>query len=155
MEEIKETEIIAESPKPDSHQASKLTAAIALAALTAVFLVSIFYRPPAVGSDGRYFTICAFKNFIGLPCPGCGLAHSFCALGKGHVTEAFRFNLLGPAVYLLAFLIWLRSIFVLASWTQPVVWMDRAASRAKLIPLFALLFAVFGLGRILYILLTR
>jgi hypothetical protein len=33
--------------------------------------------------------------------------------------------------------------------------MDRAASRAKLIPLFALLFAVFGLGRILYILLTR
>ncbi|HEY7546218.1 MAG TPA: DUF2752 domain-containing protein, partial [Blastocatellia bacterium] len=83
MEEIKQTEVVAELRLSDESRASRLLAAIVLAAVTAGFLVSIFYRPPAVGADGRYFTICAFKNFTGLPCPGCGLAHSFCALGKG------------------------------------------------------------------------
>lgn len=153
MEEIKETQVIT-ALLPDRSRASKQTAVIALIGLTAFFLVSIFYRASDVSPDGEYFTICAFKNIIGLPCPGCGLAHSFCALGKGRLIEAFRFNLLGPVVYLLVFLIWLRSIFALAGWAQPVMWMDRAASRIKLIPTFAVMFAVFGLGRIVYLLLT-
>lgn len=155
MEEIKETQVITQSWLPDRSRASKQTAVIMLILLTAFFLVSIFYRPSDVRPDGEYFTICAFKNIIGLPCPGCGLAHSFCALGKGRLIEAFRFNLLGPVVYLLAFLIWLRSIFVIAGWAQPVMWMDRAASRIKLILTFVVMFAVFGLGRIVYLLLTR
>ncbi len=154
MEEIKKTQIINES-LPDRVRTSRQMAAIMLIGLTGFFLLSVFYRPSEVRSDGEYFTICAFKNIIGLPCPGCGLAHSVCALGKGRFIESFRFNLLGPAVYLLAFAIWLRSICVIAGWSRPVVWMDRAAARMKLIWTFTAMFAVFGMGRIVYLLLAR
>ncbi|MEW6209468.1 MAG: DUF2752 domain-containing protein [Acidobacteriota bacterium] len=154
MEEPEETSIIAPSQPFYQSRAQKRTSVIVLIALSVFFLASILYHPPDARADGSYFTICAFKNIVGLPCPGCGLAHSLCAMGKGSVVEAFRFNLLGPAVYFLFFSIWLRSVCVLASWTQPVLWMDRAASRVKLIPLFIALFAAFGIGRIIYLLLT-
>ncbi len=155
MEEIKETQVITQSRLTERSRAQKHTSVIVLALLTMFFLASIFYRASDVGPDGQYFTICAFKNIVGLPCPGCGLAHSFCALGKGRLVEAFRFNLLGPVVYFLFILIWLRSLSVLSGWRRPVMWMDRAASRLKLIPVFVVMFAVLGLGRILYLLLAR
>jgi hypothetical protein len=153
MEEVKKQDVIA-SP-PCQSRPSRRTALIALIALSAFFLASIFYRPPAIRADGSYFTICAFKNTVGLPCPGCGLAHSLCAMGKGSLLEAIRFNLLGPAVYFLFFSIWLRSIFILTNRTRPVAWMDRAASRVKLMTLLIALFAAFGTGRIIYLLLAR
>src|SRR5262245_57656798 len=88
---------------------SKRLAGLLLLGLTAVFVTSVLLRPPA----GDYFTICAFKNFTGLPCPGCGLTHSFCALGKGDVVGAFVFNALGPPLFIAFLFIWVRSAFVL------------------------------------------
>jgi hypothetical protein len=131
---------------------SRTSALTALLSITIIFLVSALYQPSQPGADGEYFTVCLFKNFSGLPCPGCGLTHSFCAIGKGNLEEAFRFNLLGPVAFFLALLVWLRSALVLTGRTGPVALMDRAASRLRLIPTLALAFILFGLARIAYIL---
>lgn len=63
-------------------------------------------------------TVCLLKLTTGLDCPGCGLTHSFCALGKGNLTMAFRYNLLGPAVFLLLVLIWIKLALDLLGGTQ-------------------------------------
>lgn len=127
---------------------SKRLALFALAGLTAVFVVSLLLKP----STGEYFTICGFKNFTGLPCPGCGLTHSFCALAKGDVGEAFEFNLLGPPLYAMLVLLWLRSAGVLFNKERAVRLFDRIAERFKLVRAFAYAFAVFGIARIIYLL---
>src|SRR5215471_21327843 len=84
---------------------SKKLAIFAFAGLLAVFVTSILLRPPAT----EYFTLCGFKNLTGLPCPGCGLTHSFCALAKGDIGSAIGFNLLGPFLFLALFVLWIRS----------------------------------------------
>ena len=43
-------------------------------------------------------SICIFKVYAGLPCPGCGMTRAFIALGKGHVQEAFYWHPLWPFV---------------------------------------------------------
>src|SRR5713226_2674757 len=93
----------------ESAPPSKKLAVFTLVGLSAVFLMSALFKPPS----GDYFTICAFKNFTGLPCPGCGLTHSFCALAKGDVGDAFSFNLIGPVLFVFLVLLWTRSASVL------------------------------------------
>jgi hypothetical protein len=130
---------------------SKSIAKMAVTGLAIVFLISIFYEPSRPGPDGFYFTICAFKLFTNLPCPGCGLTHSFCSIGKGDFEDAFAYNLLGPPVFLLAILIFLRAVFVLAGWTKPALLFDRTASRMKLLHILFAAFVIFGFGRIIYL----
>src|SRR6185369_17916825 len=77
--------------------------------LSCVFLISFIYNP----SDEPRFTVCIFKNFTGLDCPGCGLTRSFCALSKGHLSKAFYFNKLGPFLYVVFAASWLRNLFSL------------------------------------------
>src|SRR5215475_10096556 len=88
---------------------SRKLAWFAFVMLAAVFLISIIYHP----AGGDYFTICGFKNATGLPCPGCGLTHSFCAFGKGQLLSAFAWNLLGPPLFVLFALVWIRALCVL------------------------------------------
>lgn len=126
---------------------SKKLALFGLVGLFAVFLASVLFRPPA----GDYFTVCGFKNFTGLPCPGCGLTHSFCALGKGEVSDAFGFNVLGPPLFLVLILIWIRSACVLLNRTDAVQLLDRFGGRFNLVRAFAVAFAVYGIARILYL----
>ncbi|HVG22415.1 MAG TPA: DUF2752 domain-containing protein [Blastocatellia bacterium] len=131
---------------------SKALAAFALLTLSGVFLASILFSPPLAYSNEPYFTICGFKNFTGLPCPGCGLTHSFCALGKGDLLSAFGFNLLGPPLFLLFVLVWARSASVLLNKHKPVSAFDRMAERFQLVRAFVIAFAVFGAARITYLL---
>lgn len=138
-----------------SEQPSRSIARMAVIGLALVFAVSVFYEPSRPGPDGSYFTICAFKIFTTLPCPGCGLTHSFCSIGKGDFAEAFDYHLLGPLLFLLAILIFLRSASVLAGWRGPALAFDRAASRIKLLYVLFAVFVVFGFGRILYLLFFR
>jgi hypothetical protein len=129
-------------------QPSKKLAVFALVGLFAVFLASVLFRPPA----GEYFTVCGFKNFTGLPCPGCGLTHSFCALGKGEIADAFGFNLLGPPLFLVLVLIWIRSACVLSNRIGAAQLLDRIAGRFNIAWTFAIAFAVYGIARIIYLL---
>ncbi len=126
---------------------SKRLAAFVLAGLSAVFLASMLFKPPA----GDYFTVCGFKNFTGLPCPGCGLTHSFCALGKGDFTAAFGFNLLGPALFLVLVMVWMRSASVLMNRRGIVQLLDGLAGRLNLAQAFVIAFVVYGVVRILYL----
>jgi hypothetical protein len=142
------TEPVIEKVGPSAvEQPSKKLAVFGLVGLFAVFLASVLFRPPV----GEYFTICGFKNVTGLPCPGCGLTHSFCALGKGEVADAFGFNLLGPPLFLVLVLIWIRSAFVLSNRIGAVQLLDRIAGRFKVAWTFAIGFAVYGIARIVYL----
>lgn len=123
-----------------------------LAGLSAMYLVSVFYRPAEPGPDGQYFTICAFKNVTGLPCPGCGLTHSFCALGKGDFSGAFSFNLMGPPLFLLSTLFWLRSAFYLAGMEGKAEAFDRVMARFKVVWVFLIALIAFGVARIIFLL---
>ena len=134
---------------------SKRLAIITFLGLGAIFAASLFYTAGEPGPDGNYFTICLFKNITALPCPGCGLTHSFCALGKGDVAGAFGFHQLGPPLFLFLLVLWIRSICVLRGWDKPVFAYDRAAARTNPGLMMAIAFAVFGLGRILVLLLSR
>jgi hypothetical protein len=139
----------------DSRQ-SKALASFALIALTGVFLASVIFSLPYGYSNsyssGQYFTICGFKNFTGLPCPGCGLTHSFRAMGNGDLAGAFGFNLLGPPLLFTFALVWARSASVLLNKDRPVLLFDRLAERFHLVRAFLLAFAVFGVARIIYVL---
>jgi hypothetical protein len=128
-------------------RSSKRLVALTLAGLSVVFLVSVLLKP----SSGDYFTVCGFKNFTGLPCPGCGLTHSFCALGNGHITDAFAFNLLGPPLFVIFVLLWIRSASVLLNKSNLAEELDRMARRYNLVRASAVAFAVYGVVRIIYL----
>ena len=142
-----------ETPRAGAERAkSRRLAAILLAGLTFVFISSIFYEPSEVRPDGQYFTICAFKHLTGLPCPGCGLTHSFCAIGRGDLMSGFGFNLLGPPLYACAILLWMRNALFLFGWYRPVIFLDGLVGRYNAVKLFLLAFLIFGVIRIFYVL---
>jgi len=130
---------------------SRKLAALTLAGLSLVFFASVVFKPNAVGPFDDYFTVCGFKNLTGLPCPGCGLTHSFCALGNGDLFGAVAFNALGPLLFLGLALIWARAVLILAGKTEPVGAIDRFTWRFKLVRNFVIAFGMFGLARIIYI----
>jgi hypothetical protein len=140
-----ESESFAEQKK------SRRVAALVFICLTFLLLTSVFYTPSAVNSDGQYFTLCGFKVLTGLPCPGCGLTHSFCAIGQGDLSSAFSFNAIGPPLYFITILVWLRFLFALTGVKRPVALFDRTFNHVKLVRTFAIAIGVFGLGRILYL----
>jgi hypothetical protein len=58
--------------------------------------------------------VCGVKLMIGIPCPGCGLVHSFVALFHGHVAESISFNPMGPIIAGALLYAFVRSIARLA-----------------------------------------
>jgi hypothetical protein len=130
---------------------SKRFSWVVFGVLTMVILTSIIYRPAEADPNGEYDTICGFKNLTGLPCPGCGLTHSFCEIGKGHVASAFAWNWLGIPLFLMMMLIWCKALFILTRQYKPAFALDKLAARLKLLRLTAIAFAVYGVGRIIYI----
>lgn len=83
---------------------------VLLAAGAAAVLTVSFALTPA-GLPG--FSICWFKHLAGLPCPGCGLTHAFCAISHGRFDEAWGYNPFG-------YLFYAAAIFLVA-WP----WLDR------------------------------
>ena len=141
------SEQVSDRLEAGTSQPSKRLAVLTLVGLSVVFLASALLKP----STGDYFTVCGFKNFTGLPCPGCGLTHSFCALGSGRIMDAFTFNLLGPPLFLVFVLVWIRSASVLLNGSNLVQVLDRTARRFNLVRALAIAFGVFGVVRIIYL----
>ena len=127
---------------------SKRLNIILLIAISAAFIVSVLFRAP----EGNYFTICPFKTFTGLPCPGCGLTHSFCAIGKGDIVRAIGFNLFGPFLFALAIMAWIRSVCVLMGRITPIVVFDAWVRKLRLVRNTVILMAVYGVGRMAWLL---
>jgi hypothetical protein len=136
------------TPSARAEGGSRRSAAVVLAGLSLVFVVSVFYKPP----ETDYIPICIFKALTGLPCPGCGLTHSFCALAKGKLASAFGYNAVGPPIFLLAIGFWLRSAALLVGKLKAVRVFDRIARGRTLTTLLLLVLGAFGIGRIVYIL---
>ena len=137
-----------ETFKQAASKPSKKLALFGIIGIFLVFIVSVLFNPPA----GDYFTVCGFRNFTGLPCPGCGLTHSFCALAKGAAGDAFAFNALGPPLFLALFVIWIRSGLVLFNRDNAVRLFDRIGGRFNFVRAFAIAFGVYGVARIAYVL---
>lgn len=68
-----------------------------MAALGAATIAASFLYAPW-SHDGP--VICPFRWFTGLPCPGCGLTRSFCAMTQGHWGHAWASHILGPVLFL-------------------------------------------------------
>jgi Protein of unknown function (DUF2752) len=141
-------------PQPDPGRSRRVAMAVFIA-LSCVLLVSVFYSASPADSDGQYFTICGFKALTGLPCPGCGLTHSFCAIGKGDLRAGFSFNAIGPPLYLVSMLVWLRFGLVLAGIRRPVEAVDRRVNHLKVVRWFVIALVVFGIVRIVYLLIWQ
>jgi hypothetical protein len=153
MEQVAEQEVSDTQVAQTYHKElwSKRFSRLVFIALTAIILISVIYRPAEVNPNEEYSTICGFKNLTGLPCPGCGLTHSFCEIGKGHVAGAIAWNWLGIPLFLLMVLIWLKALFILTNQYKPAFVLDRLAARIKPMRLTAIAFAIYGIGRIVYI----
>lgn len=79
----------AADPNPELR---RILAGLALIALA----VSFLFAPE--GLPG--IEICHFKRLTGLPCPGCGLTHSFCAISHGQFAAAWAHQPFGFVLYL-------------------------------------------------------
>lgn len=101
---------------------------MAFAAITAIFVASALWRP----ADDGGFIVCVVRRATGLPCPGCGLTRSFCAIAKGQVERGFAFHWLGPALFLVAGVYWVRGAALLAGWRGAVARFDETVIRWRL-----------------------
>jgi hypothetical protein len=69
--------------------------------------------------------ICMSRRLFNMPCPGCGLTRSFVAVSRGKIQEAFRFNLMGPIIYLVClFQIPYRLVELLHLGSTNTVWIS-------------------------------
>jgi hypothetical protein len=93
-------------------------------ALTALLGASFVYHPDPDGG----LILCVFRSLTGLPCPGCGLTRSFCALAQGDVSAAFRFHILGPMAYVVVVVYWLRGGLALLGFDGLVARFDGATA---------------------------
>lgn len=90
--------------------ARKTNAGTIFLLLSGVFAASVLLPLPrgAGGQIGHLPSVCLFYHWTGLPCPGCGLTRSFVCLGHGDFLGALHWHPLGPALFLLCALLWLR-----------------------------------------------
>jgi len=114
----------------------------ALAAL-AVISGSLFFTPATLPKTD----FCLFHKLTGLPCSGCGITRSLCAISHGQFSEAWAFNPLGFLVYAVMIVLLL---YPAAAWKFPS--MDREILQWRALhalPMcIAALFFLFGLWRI-------
>jgi len=89
------------------------SAAKYLPALAAVILFLFFWglSPPVEPA----FRLCPLYWLTGRPCPLCGLTRAFCALAKGHWSQAIRFHALSPLAFVMLF-----SLFRKGRWRAPL-----------------------------------
>ncbi len=112
---------------------------VLLGLFTAVIAASVVWHP----SDDGGFVICPFRLATGIPCPGCGLTRSFCAVAKGDVERGFELHWLGPLLFAVLCVYWLRGVAILAGYTGAVARFDAFVSRWRVVYVgFAVLFVV-------------
>jgi Protein of unknown function (DUF2752) len=64
---------------------------------SAPIIGSFFYR---YGYRLPFFG-CPLRSLTGIPCPTCGMTHSFVAIAQGDFNAAIKYHLFGPAIFLL------------------------------------------------------
>jgi len=109
-----------------------------------VLVISYFYQAP----PNPKTSLCAFYNLTHLPCPGCGLTRSFCAIAKGQFIAAFNFHLLGPALFIATTLTWLASLLAIFGINKPIKFFYQLFTKDLSIKLFAVILAIYWIARL-------
>ncbi len=78
-------------------EAHRLENYAGLLIIALIFLISLVVAP----FEQERFTICLFKNAVGVPCPSCGMTRAFLFLGHGQIAKATALNPLALPVALL------------------------------------------------------
>jgi len=107
-------------------------------------MIAVECLPPS------HTTICGFRVVTGLDCPSCGLTRAFRAMGRLDVAGAFRYNALGPVVFLGALALWGYAIGMLCTGgrIRLPAWWQRQQVRVAWIVLA--IFILAGIARIGY-----
>ena len=71
--------------------------AVAVAAAAGVFAFFWWLSP----ADDPSVRLCPFYWLTGRPCPLCGITRAFCALAKGHWSQAIHFHALSPLAFVM------------------------------------------------------
>ena len=85
------------------------------AIIGAVFLFAFFrwWAPPAEPS----LRLCPLYWLTSRPCPLCGITRAFCALAKGHWSQAIHFHALSPLAFVMLFSLFRKSRWRAQLWT--------------------------------------
>jgi disulfide bond formation protein DsbB len=91
------------------------------------------------------FSTCAFRIFLHIPCPACGLTRATLAVARGDLTAALRYNPLSPALILVTAATTLAA-FVAddAAWRRIIVTVTAGAGAALMIVWTLRFFGLFG-----------
>lgn len=57
-----------------------------------IFLLITLYFAVAYALFGYYGITCVFREFLGVPCPGCGMTRALIALVNMDIAKALRYN---------------------------------------------------------------
>lgn len=113
------------------------------ASCAALLLASVIYAP-FVGNGP---VLCPFRLVTGLPCPGCGLTRSFCAMSRGQFLAAFGFHLFGPALYVAALLSIPLMLYQVVT-ARRIDWFHRLCYSARFARVLAVLLGGYHLVRL-------
>jgi len=72
-----------------------INAAFALIILM-VFGYSLIFSP----DRNEYPVVCIHEKLTGVPCPSCGLSHSFSLILRGRIAEAYDWNVYGLRIFI-------------------------------------------------------
>ena len=114
-----------------------------LLAVTAVLVVSVVWSPAAF----QRLSLCPMRRMTGIPCPGCGLTRSFCAISHGRFRRAFEYNPFGYVFYAaaLAVLLWPLAARIFPRLGRRL---PPARKLALLVPLLVIAMYAYGIVRI-------
>jgi hypothetical protein len=138
----------AEEQTGPAPQFSRILPALIFTAITIVIIISRLYHPDA----NPAFVLCGFKTVLGLPCPGCGLTRSFCALAQGDLWAAFSFNLLGPLLFIFMLTGWAIAALALAGIRVPWQSSTRLLTELGIIKYTIITVSFYWLARIIFLL---
>ena len=116
-------------------------------AVAAVLAVSVAWAPSGLPD----VCLCFFHRLTGLPCAGCGLSHSFCAISHGQFAAAWAYNPFGYVFYAAAVVFLLCPLLarLSSSFERAVI---RPRALVVVAPLLVAAMWVFGVLRIVRLL---
>lgn len=92
---------------------------------------------------------CVFHETTGMPCPGCGLTRGMSSLLRGDIAKSLAWNAFTPVFALAAAVMLLANVLPSPARTRFVAWVDGVERRTGITWIFAALFVVYGVWRMI------